>query len=142
VGKGDSHVDAYAHEIAARFDPGKLFWRMSWACWGSVPEIPPSELHTGLSGWQLVDVRTGWEYGQGHIDGARSVPLFPLSTFEQRVRDAGVEADKPVALICLSAHRSIPAYRSLARAGFREPRQLKGGMRAWRAEKLPEATSA
>jgi len=108
-----------------------------WLPFGAVPEIAPRELARALetdAGWQIVDVRSSLEFGQGHLRGARSVPVTELRA---RLASLGLDRARPVVAICLTAHRSIPAVRLLREHGF-EARQLQGGMLAWRAAQLPE----
>lgn len=107
-----------------------------WLPFGDVPELTPEELSDLLAsgGVQLVDVRTSLEFNGGHIDGAVSVPIID---FPSKWPALGLDASRVVVTICLSAHRSIPAVRLLREKGF-DAKQLKGGMLAWRAAKLPE----
>lgn len=107
-----------------------------WLPFGDVPELAPDEVLrlVEAGGVQLVDVRTSLEFGGGHIEGAVSVPIID---FPSRWRSLGLDASRLVVTICLSAHRSIPAVRLLRQQGF-DAKQLKGGMLAWRAAKLPE----
>lgn len=115
---------------------------MKWPWWlpiGSVPEIDADELAARLRGGaapQLVDVRTRGEWDEGHIASALSVPIQELPA---RLAALGLDPARPVVAICLSGHRSIPAVRLLSRRGFRDVRQLRGGMLAWRRRGLPVA---
>ena len=108
-----------------------LFQKISqWLPFGRVPEISSKELHQRLEKevLQVLDVRTHHEWAQGHIPGAISVPITQLAG-----RLSGLPFDKmePVAVICLSAHRSIPAVRVLTNEGYRNVSQLEGGMKVW-----------
>jgi rhodanese-related sulfurtransferase len=116
-----------------------------WLPFGKVPEIPPRKLAGELAAAdfaaavppaQIVDVRTATEFRRGHIRGAISVPLPEL---RDRLPGLGLERNRKVVAICLTAHRSIPAVRLLARAGF-DAAQLARGMLAWRADGFPEET--
>lgn len=111
-----------------------------WLPFGRVPEIAPSSLAELLERElepQIVDVRTPAEFARGHVRGALNVPVTALPS---RLDSLSLERDRPVVAICLTAHRSVPAVRLLRERGF-DAVQLAGGMMAWRAEKLPEATS-
>jgi rhodanese-related sulfurtransferase len=113
----------------------KLPW---WLPFGTVPEVAAATLAARLGSPeapQLVDVRTRSEFAAGHIAGAVNVPISEL---RRRLDALGLDAQRPVVAICLSAHRSIPAVRLLHRQGF-DAAQLAGGMLAWRAARLPEA---
>ena len=82
----------------------------------------------------LVDVRSGSEYGTGHVPGAVNVPLEQV---ESRLGDLG---SLPIVLICKSGKRARMA------AGLLEPclksvAVLEGGTDAWRKEGLPLVTN-
>ena len=78
------------------------------------------------SGARLVDVRSPAEFGAGHIDGARNIPLGEL---DRRVRELGA-TDGAVIVYCASGARSAMAKRALKKAGFTEVYNL-GSMRNW-----------
>jgi len=102
-----------------------------WLPFGKVREIAPADLAARLAGAdrpQLLDVRTAGEFERDHLPGAVNVPITELPA---RLARLPLDRDRPVVAICLSAHRSIPAVRLLARAGYRDASQLAGGMLAW-----------
>ena len=109
-----------------------------WFPFGKIEEIAPRALRAKLENdgadLQLIDVRTEAEFESGHIAHARNVPIH---TLPQRLAELGLDPGKPVIAICLSGHRSVPAYRLLKRAGFRIVYGLAGGMLAWRSNRLP-----
>eukprot|EP00128_Syssomonas_multiformis_P002340 Colp12_sorted_trinity150504_noHs@22550 len=115
-----------------------------WWTFGSVPELTPQELHDIISspekvqGFQILDVRTETEYKGGHIAGAVSCSFFPPHSFPERVKALNLDPTKPTIAICLSAHRSISAVKYLKQQDFAKVEQLQGGMKAWRAQQLPE----
>ena len=45
--------------------------------------------------------------------------------------------DEPIALICLTAHRSPMAAEQLVKAGFTQVYNITGGMMEWRQLGLP-----
>ena len=99
---------------------------------GQVAELSPLELQTelgrnGHSQYQLIDVREQVEFRRGHIAGARNIPLHELP---QRLETLDLDPRRPVVAICLSGHRSIPAYRLLRQKGYRVY-SLRGGMMNW-----------
>lgn len=75
----------------------------------------------------LVDVREEAEWKQGHIEGAK---LLPLSTLEDAPDAAGLKrklpADKIIYLHCAAGVRSLKAAEILQQQGF-EVRALKPG---------------
>ena len=103
-----------------------------WIPLGKVPEITSRELSSNLedgeSDIQILDVRTRLEWKNGHIAGALNVPITQLNS---EIDKLTFDKDKPVVTICLSAHRSIPAVRALKEAGYKNVKQLGGGMRGW-----------
>jgi rhodanese-related sulfurtransferase len=109
-----------------------------WFPFGKIEEIAPHALRAKLENngadLQLLDVRTEAEFESGHIAHARNMPIHVL---QRRLAELGLDPGKPVIAICLSGHRSIPAYRLLKRAGFRTVYSLAGGMLAWRSSRLP-----
>ena len=110
-----------------------------WWPFGRVDEIAPGALEAlltrnGGGNIQLIDVREEFEYQQGHIAGARSVPVHSLPHSLDALR---LDPQRPIVAICLSGHRSIPAYRLLKRNGFTKVYSLAGGMLAWRRDQLP-----
>jgi rhodanese-related sulfurtransferase len=106
-----------------------------WLPVGRVPEVSPQELHRWLEEGrpvQLVDARTGLEYGQGTIAGARHAPLTGMPSSLSRLP---IQKDHPVVMLCLSGHRSLPGTRWLRARGI-EAYSLKGGILAWRGAGL------
>ena len=94
-----------------------------------MPTIAVDELHLRLQGRQpslLLDVREPWEYAEGHVPGARLVPLGEL---EDRVSE--LPRDRPVYSICHSGQRSLAAAAFLLSQGFLEVSNVDGGTSAW-----------
>jgi len=87
-------------------------------------------------GAALLDVRSTEQYAEGHIRGARNLPI-------ERLAD-GLDAlkrykDKPVIVYCERGGSATAAMRQLAQQGFGRVVNLRGGLSAWRAEQLPVA---
>ena len=61
----------------------------------------------------LVDVRTAAEFADGHIQGARNVPVQDI---ERKLRE--LPKDKPLILYCHSGSRSGLALQMLQAAGY------------------------
>lgn len=76
---------------------------------------------------QLVDVRTPREYGAGHIPGAVNLPLDDL-----RARLGELDPACPTVVYCGIGYRSYHAVKILAARGFKDVRNLSGGMSTWR----------
>ncbi len=108
-------------------------WRLPL---GKVPEVSPKELKRWIDEGrllQLVDSRTGLEYQIGTIAGARHAPLTELPGAIDRLN---LDPQRPVVVLCLSGHRSLPGTRLLRSRGV-EAYSLRGGIGAWRLHGFP-----
>jgi len=111
----------------------QFFW---WLPFGHVPEMSAGELQERLRDDppQILDVRTHVEWTRSRIEGAVNVPITEL---KRRLAGLDLDTERPVVAICLSAHRSVPAVRLLKARGYKDVRQLGGGMLAWWRRGLP-----
>jgi len=84
----------------------------------------------------LVDVREPDEYANGHIPGAR---LMPLSDFDVRVAELAKLEERDLVFYCRSGVRSarVSEYASLT-IGFPHVFNLIGGFAAWSGSRLVE----
>jgi sulfur-carrier protein adenylyltransferase/sulfurtransferase len=114
-------------------------------CAGGVPaptmdvdrvlEITPRELAARLiegADLDLIDVREPHEWEFTHLDGAQLMPLGTLP--------AGIESldrAREVVVMCRSGQRSATAVRQLQAAGFRNVKNLAGGILRWSDEVDP-----
>lgn len=95
------------------------------------PSVGIAELEAAVGAGgrvQIVDVREQHEYRAGHLPGARPIPLGSLGR-----RLGELDAAAPTYVICETGSRSAAAARALARAGFGEVYNVRGGTAAWRA---------
>lgn len=76
--------------------------------------------------YKLVDVREDHEYNEGHIPGAR---LLPLGLLEDNYMV--LDPDDTIVLVCRSARRSGEAAAFLAEQGYTNVYNLLGGMLEW-----------
>lgn len=95
----------------------------------SIREISVGELATILErGGVVVDVREPDEYREGHIPGARLVPLAQvpesLETFRKPV---------PVYVVCMTGGRSMRACEFLHEAGVTNVVNVAGGTMGYAA---------
>lgn len=85
----------------------------------STPAAAPAWADAVRSGALLIDVRSQGEWDQGHVDGAR---LLPVDQLEGRLAEveqwAGGDKSKPVVLYCRSGGRAGRAQDILTQAGF------------------------
>lgn len=90
--------------------------------------------------YNLIDVRQPVEYAQGHIPGARLIPLGELPA-----RVGELDRSKPTIVYCRSGNRSGAGTSILLGAGLKDVFNMVGGMNAWNglvAEGPPEAGMA
>ncbi|MBK9123732.1 MAG: rhodanese-like domain-containing protein [Chloroflexi bacterium] len=83
------------------------------------------------NGATVVDVRQQQEYVDGHIKGAKLIPLNELSS-----RMNELPKDRELVIVCRSGSRSSVATRQLNGAGYNAV-NLSGGMIAWSGARLP-----
>ena len=89
-------------------------------------EATIDQLKQALSeGAVVLDVREPGEYVEGHVAGARSLPLSELPA-----RVPEVPADQVVYLVCQGGGRSAQAAELLSAEG-RNVRSVAGGTTAW-----------
>ena len=81
----------------------------------------------------VLDVRSKDEYGTGHLEGAK---LIPVGELRQRIGELDKMKDKIVLAYCHSGMRSRTAASILASAGF-TVMNLKGGISSWTAAGNP-----
>ena len=79
----------------------------------------------------VLDVRQPDEFRQGHIAGAK---LIPLNELARRMDE--LPKGREVVCVCASGNRSSSASNMLAKAGYKVF-NLRGGMLSWRRAKLP-----
>ncbi|MBU8861903.1 rhodanese-like domain-containing protein [Micromonospora sp. WMMB482] len=77
-------------------------------------------------GATVVDVREPFEYVEGHVPGARSVPLGQLAAAVGEL-----PRSRPVYVICASGGRSLSAAQFLARAGIDARSVVADGTGGW-----------
>jgi rhodanese-related sulfurtransferase len=99
----------------------------------SFTDIEPHEaLRRVKKGDLLIDVRQPSELRDLRVAKAVNVPLGELHTYA-----AGLDADKPVMLVCRSGSRSRRAAGALVKAGFTDVSNVRGGLAAWSRAGLP-----
>ncbi|MBB6444895.1 rhodanese-related sulfurtransferase [Bacillus benzoevorans] len=91
-----------------------------------VKTLTEGEFISGYRKAQLIDVREPNEFENGHILGARNIPLSQMKARLQEIRP-----DKPVYLYCQSGMRSGRAAQLLHRKGYKDLSHLKGGFKGW-----------
>jgi rhodanese-related sulfurtransferase len=84
---------------------------------------------------QILDVREGWEWDAGHIEGSTHIPLNELLAGRMENLDQGL----PVVAVCKSGNRSEVAALMLRARGY-QAHNLEGGVEDWHGEGLPLVT--
>lgn len=102
-----------------------------------VHQVTPGELKAWLDDASrpaplLLDVREPWEVEICRIHGSRSLPMGELIS-----RWPDLDPDLPTVVICHHGVRSLQVAHFLARSGFDQAINLRGGVAAWAAEVDP-----
>lgn len=98
----------------------------------SLPEISPRELKQKLDANEsvfLLDVREPIEYDIVHLEGAQ---LIPLNTLPHNVES--LPSDREIVVYCHHGTRSLYATAYLHQNGFRDTKNLVGGIDQWATE--------
>jgi rhodanese-related sulfurtransferase len=74
----------------------------------------------------LIDVREPWEYNIAKIESAQLIPLGTLAA-EYKKLDPGAE----IIMHCHMGMRSMDATQFLLQQGFKNVKNLTGGINAW-----------
>ncbi|GEK91267.1 rhodanese-like domain-containing protein [Alkalibacterium kapii] len=92
-----------------------------------IPSISTSQLEVELGKKAtLLDVRTPGEYRQGHIPGAKNVPLNKVDKYKNNT-------DETLYVICQSGMRSKRAAKELEKKGY-DVINVRGGMSQWKGK--------
>jgi len=119
---GIDHVTGY-------LDGGMHSWNAAGLPTESVPQLSPQQLHEMIRsnpGMILVDTRSAQEFDSLHIPGAKNIPAPDM-----RARHSELPKDEPVTLICGSGIRSSLAGSILQRNGFKDIRNVAGGINGY-----------
>ena len=127
---------AYAPPFGSAKDPinqigyiaeNRLSGLSASADWAHVEEM-------GADGWEILDVRTAEEFGQGSIPGARNVPIDDLRAHIPDLRGSRY------VVYCKVGQRAHVATRLLNESGI-EAVNLDGGWTTWRNARPEVAAS-
>jgi rhodanese-related sulfurtransferase len=112
----------WAHRLAVV--SALVAWRFA-----DVPALTPEALATMSPPPVILDARSPAEFVVGHLAGATRVDLAHP---EDGLR--GVPTGRAVVVYCSVGYRSGMVARALRAKGFRDVRNLRGGIFAWAAE--------
>ena len=104
-----------------------------------VAELTPDQLWLRLRESQppmVIDVREPREFQRGHIPRAELLPLTSLFTTKPQLPEAGL-----IVFVCRGGRRSERVARLFQQQGHTNVAVLRGGMLAWEAAGLLEATT-
>ena len=99
--------------------------------------IPPQNLSAKQNAGEsifVLDVREADEYKAGHIEGAVNIPIRTLA---QNLSKLPADKGTPVAVICRSGIRGAYGVMALKLFGYKNVKDVSGGMLAWEKESLP-----
>ena len=77
----------------------------------------------------ILDVRTKEEYDNGHIPGAK---LVPVQVLPMKLHELSGYKDKPILVYCASGGRSPRAVETLVEDDFQNIYHLSRGISSWR----------
>jgi rhodanese-related sulfurtransferase len=113
-----------------------LFYEMRLRTQNTASVAPQDAIRMMNQGATVLDLRAQQAYDDGHINGARhfeAAQILDASDSLKRYRE------RPLILYCDRGTVAAAAVRTLTRQGFTKVFTLRGGLNAWRAEKLPLA---
>ncbi|HEX4051379.1 MAG TPA: rhodanese-like domain-containing protein [Steroidobacteraceae bacterium] len=113
-----------------------LVYEMRLRTQNTASVVPQDAIRMMNQGATVLDLRAQKAYDDGHINGARhfeAVQILEAGDSLKRYRE------RPLILYCDRGTVAAAAGRTLTRQGFTKVFTLRGGLDAWRAEKLPLA---
>lgn len=82
----------------------------------------------------VVDVCGPEEYAEGHVSGAKNVPLAQL---QERLPTVVKNKSVPIIMVCSRGARARRAAIMAKQIGYDNAQSLAGGLAAWREANLP-----
>jgi hydroxyacylglutathione hydrolase len=102
---------------------------------GTLPQLTPAALFQRLSeerDLMVLDVREPAEWADGHVEGARHIPMRQV-----RARLGDLPRDRRIAVTCAGGVRSSLVASMLLGQGFTDLVNVWGGMAGWAQSGLP-----
>lgn len=121
--------------VAGVLEGGIEAWKAAGLEVGSTGQVPATSLPGGTR--RVLDVRRSPEFQDGHLSGAKHIPLAQLPE-----RLGELDRDAEWAVICATGYRSSIATSLLQRAGVTRVANAAGGMAAYRMAGLPLESGA
>ena len=131
-------IENWALIMTALVSGGLLLWPMLKG--SALAGVAPAEAVRLMNREKavVIDVCEPAEFAQGHVVGARNIPLAQLEGH----KDLPGNKNLPLVVVCASGMRSQRAAGLLRKAGFATVHSLQGGMKAWREAALPVETGS
>jgi rhodanese-related sulfurtransferase len=82
----------------------------------------------------VIDVCSADEFAQGHVIGAKNLPLSEL---EAKLAQVVKNKATPVVMVCQVGARSARAAATAQKLGYENVQSLAGGLKAWQAANMP-----
>ena len=82
----------------------------------------------------VIDVCEPDEFAQGHVIGAKNLPLGEL---EAKLAQVVKNKATPVVMVCQVGARSARAAATAQKLGYENAQSLAGGLKAWQAANMP-----
>jgi glyoxylase-like metal-dependent hydrolase (beta-lactamase superfamily II)/rhodanese-related sulfurtransferase len=115
---------------------GMTAWREERLDVGQVPRMTVPELHERRDSVQVLDVRERSEWDAGRIPGSVHAPYHDIHGIPD-----GIDAARPIAVVCGSGQRSAVGASLLQRAGAASViHVVDGGVPSWRRAGWPIET--
>lgn len=108
-------------------------WRKSGAPISNSGTISVQEIENDPQSFQVLDVREVDEFENGHIPGAQNIFVGHL---QDKLNELNFDKGCPVIVTCGVGHRAGLGVSILRRSGYKDVRNLLGGMSAWHKRSL------
>ena len=115
--------------LAGFLHGGMTSWREERRPVATIERLPIGDLaaRADANGLQILDVRERREWDAGHIPGSVHMPYHDIDAIPE-----GIDATRPVAVVCASGQRAAVAASLVARFGAeRVLHVVDGGVGAW-----------
>lgn len=102
----------------------------------NIVEISPAEVAARIQSGAavLIDVREQDEWNEGHIPDATHLSR---GTLELEIEEAVPDPNAAIICHCGGGGRSALAAESLQKMGYKNVQSMAGGLKAWKAARLP-----
>lgn len=128
-------VAAMALSLQAADHPAKAqLMKNLKAIKASIPSITPKELMAMNKAGQkftLVDVRDGGEVALGKIDADKWMHMSRGKIEFQAIKANGLPQDQQIVIYCAAGSRGALVTDMLMKYGFKNIKNLKGGVKGW-----------